>query len=235
MLWEIILCPTKRTKNITLFGCRLYRRIYCVHCCCAGRVLKRCRDRIRRPRLKTKKVRIADRPEKIIWEPKRIDIYRGIGGVGACGAENILYSMCVCACVLYCTQYYIMYDVSTYLYRRFYIFTLFNAIAAGDEDTTTIIIIIIIQYENITTRYYAATVLVRVHTERSNKRFIILLLCSLYVTLDEIHPTVSGRLPGRTDKRRRGRTTNQRTVIISSEAHRALFMVHDHWAEDSAR
>jgi hypothetical protein len=32
-----------------------------------------------------------------------------------------------------------------------------------------------------------------------------------FVTLDEIHPTVSGRLPGRTDKRTRGRTTNQRS------------------------
>lgn len=96
----------KKYNTIRLY--RLYRRIYCVHCCCAGRVLKRCRDRIRRPRLKTKKVRIADRPEKIIWEPKRIDIYRGIGGVGACGAENILYSMCVCVCIiLYTILYYV--------------------------------------------------------------------------------------------------------------------------------
>lgn len=117
MCAEILLCSTKRfrTKNITLFGCRLLSS-YCVHCCCAGRVLKLCRPY---PSTKVKDQkgthRRSSREDYLGAETHRYtSVYMYTLGwcvcVCVCGAENILYYVirCVRVCVLYCTQYYII-------------------------------------------------------------------------------------------------------------------------------
>lgn len=93
--------------------------------------------------LKTKKVRIADRREKIIWEPKRTDIYRGryVVMCVCVGLKIIYFIMLFGVCVyVYVCVCIILYTILYVPIHKIYIFTFFNASAAGDEDTTIIII-----------------------------------------------------------------------------------------------